>query len=216
MIVTSFSKAGYEQYGKRFLKSYQTHCNIPLVIYTEEPIDTPTESLWGIPGCKDFVDIVSRETTLPVQNGYRFNTYKFCRKVFVMNHVATTFKGKFAWLDADTILHKDIPDDFLDEILEGVYLAYLGRDVLHSETGFVAFDTTHEMNRLFQLLFLREYTSGAYHDLKGWCDSDVFDHVRTLLSPPENDLTVDRNSMTPFPESVLGEYMSHLKGVNKC
>ncbi len=216
MIVTSFSKAGYEQYGRRFLESYRKHCNLPLVIYTEDPIDIETEPLWGIPGCATFVDIVSRETTRPVTNGYRFNTSKFCRKVFVINHVASTFKGKFAWLDADTVLHKDIPDDFLDTLLEGVYLAYLGRDCLHSETGFIAFDTTHEMNFLFQLLFLREYTSGAYHDLKYWCDSDIFDHILTLLNPPANDLTTDRNSMNPFGESILGQYMTHYKGPNKC
>ena len=217
MIVTSFSPAGYEEYGKRFLESYAKHCNLPLTIFTEEPIPKlETESLWDIPGCKQFVDHVSHETTKPIRNGYRFNTHKFCRKVFALHQIATTYEGNIAWLDADTVIEKDIPDDFLDTLLEGVYLAYLGRDKFHSETGFVAIDTTHKMNQLFQFLYLREYTSGAYHDLRHWCDSDVFDHVRTLLSPPENNLNTINSAMNPFGESILGNYMKHYKGVNKC
>ena len=217
MIVTSFSPSGYEEYGKRFLESYAKHCRLPLMIFTEEPIPKlETESLWDIPGCKQFVDYVSHETTKPVRNGYRFNTHKFCRKVFAINSVAKTYKKPFAWLDADTVFHKDLPEDFLGTVLDGVYLAYLGRDKFHSETGFIAFDPTKKVHDLFHFLFLREYTSGAYHDLRHWCDSDIFDHVRTLLSPDENDLNVAKSEMNPFGESILGDYMKHYKGVNKC
>ena len=217
MIVTSFSASGYEEYGKRFLESYVKHCNIPLTIFTEEPISgLTTKSLWDIQGCQQFVELVSHETTKPIRNGYRFNTNKFCRKVFALHQVATSYQGNIAWLDADTVLHRDIPDDFLETLLEDVYVAYLGRENYHSETGFVALDTTHKVNQLFQFLYLREYTSGAYHDLHYWCDSDIFDHVRTLISPPERNLNVCGSSNNPFGKSILGKYMKHYKGVNKC
>jgi hypothetical protein len=216
LIVTSFSKEGYEQYGRKFVESYRKYCPYPLVIYSEDDLGIGEESLWDIPGCKPFVDLVANETTRNIQNGYRFNTHKFCRKVFATNHIASTFKGQFAWLDADTVFHADMPENFLNDILTDCYLAYLGRKVLHSETGFMAFDTEHNMNSLFQLLYLREYTSGAYHHLRYWCDSDIFDHVRVLLSPPENNMNGNGEELEAFEFSVLSKYLTHNKGGKKC
>mgnify|MGYP001823572645 CR=1 FL=1 len=120
-----------------------------------------------------------------------------------------------AFIGGDTVFHRPFEDDFLENILEGAYLAYLGRDGYHSETDFIAFDTMHPANTLFMKLFLAEYTTGAFQDLKWWCDSDVFDHIRVLLNVPTNDLNLIRDMNHPFVNSILGQYADHLKGSRK-
>ena len=209
MIVTTFSPSGYRQYGQRFVETYKEYCKYPLIIYVEDDLKIPgieVRNLYSIPGCKKFLDIVK---DVKVEH-YRMNVNKFCRKVFAI-YDASRFE-RFAFIGADTIFHKEIPDTFLDDMLKDVYLAYLGRKIMHSETDFIAFNTSHKASNLFMSLFLGMYTTGAFQDLKYWCDSDVFDHVRKLLSLPENNLNICGDENHPFVNSILGEYMTHLKG----
>lgn len=207
MIVTSFSPKGYEQYGKRFVETYNKYCNYPLRIYTEEPIDIETKNLFEIPGCSEFLERVKNYKP----NHYRNDVSKFCRKMFAL-YDASQYKGKIAWVDADIIFKKQVSDNFLDKILQDVYVAYLGRKKTHSETGFVALDTSHKLHDLFMTLYIRTLTTGAFMDLKYCCDSDVFDHIKKLLSPPENNLNISGDENHPFVNSILGQYMDHLKG----
>ena len=218
MIVTTFSPAGYEQYGKRFIETYKEFCNMPLVVYVEDDLDidgVEVRNLFDVPGCSQFIEIVknfdmTKYRNMP--NSYRMNVNKFCRKVFAMTDVGLTHKGKFAFIGADTIFHKKVPDTLIEDMLENVYMAYLGRRNFHSETDFIAFDTEHPVNRLFMKLFISTYTTGAFQSLKHYCDSDVFDHLRLLLNVPSNNLNICGNEDHPFVNSILGEYADHMKG----
>jgi len=208
MIITTFSPAGYAQYGWKFIETYKEFCNLPLVVYVEDDLKiegVDVRNLFEVPGCRDFLEIVKGVKA----NHYRNDVNKFCRKVFAMTD---SHRGKYAFIGADTVFHKKIPHDFLDSILDGVYIAYLGRKKLHSETDFIAFNGNHKIHNLFQSMFIRMYTTGAFQHLKYACDSDVFDHIRTLLSVQENNLNVIGDEVHPFVNSILGEYAIHLKG----
>jgi len=211
MIVTTFSPEGYEQYGKRFIDTYKDFCGLPLIVYVEDNLKiegVDVRSLFDIPNCSRFLDIVKDYKP----DNYRRNVNKFCRKVFAMTDVGLGFKGKMAFIGADTVFHKNIPDTFLDDILKDKYLAYLGRTKLHSETDFIAFNTEHVVNNLFMRLFVNTYTTGAYQHLKYYCDSDVFDHLRVLLNVSSNNINLIDDHRHPFINSVLGEYADHCKG----
>jgi len=209
MIVTTWSPDGYEQYGRRFIETYNS--DFPLVVYVEDDKEVngaETRSLYDIPGCIQFLEAVKHYTP----DHYRRDVNKFSRKVFAITHAAMNHNGDMAFIGGDTVFHKPFEDDFLRNILDCFYLAYLGRDGYHSETDFLAFDTTHSMNAFFMKMFVMQYTTGAFQHLKYFCDSDVFDHTRELLNVPANDLNVSRDSNHPFINSILGEYCDHLKG----
>jgi len=211
MIVTTFSPEGYEKYGKRFVETYKQHCDMPLVIYVEDDLKidgVDTRNLFDVPGCDEFLEKVAGHKP----NSYREDVNKFSRKVFAMTNVGLTYNDRFAFIGADTVFHSDIPDNFFDVVLKNKYLGYLGRTQMHSETDFIAFDCSKVINSLFMSLFIRIYTTGAFMHQKYYCDSDVFDFVRILLSPPANNLNVIDDHNHPFVNSVLGKYMDHLKG----
>lgn len=218
MIVTTFSPKGYEQYGKRFIETYKEFCDFPLVVYVEDDLKIKgidVRSLYDVPGCSRFLEVIKDfdfDRYSKERNGYRMNVNKFCRKVFAMTDAGLTHKGKFAFIGADTIFHKKIPDGLLDDLIQDKYIAYLGRKKFHSETDFIAFDTNHPANNLFMKLFISTYTTGAFQSLKYYCDSDVFDHLRVLLNVPSNNLNVCGDENHPFVNSILGEYADHLKG----
>jgi hypothetical protein len=209
MIVSTWSPKGYEQYGKRFIDTYCSPQKLVVYVEDDKEIEgVETRSLYDIPGCVQF--LVRTKHYQPTH--YRKDVNKFSRKVFAITDAASRYKGRMAFIGGDTVFHKPFEYDFLDTILHGVYLAFLGRDGYHSETDFIAFDTIHPANRVFMDLFKAEYTTGAFQQLKWWCDSDVFDHVRVLLNVPSNDLNVIRDTNHPFINSILGEYCDHLKG----
>jgi hypothetical protein len=216
LIVTTFSPKGYKQYGKRFIETYKQFCDYPLIVYVEDDLKiegVDVRSLYDIPGCSMFLDVIKDfKPNMNVANGYRMNVDKFCRKVFAMTDIGLTYKGKFAFIGADTTFHKKVPNGLLDTLIEDKYMAYLGRKKVHSETDFIAFNTEHSINQLFMKLFISTYTTGAFQSLKYYCDSDVFDHLRVLLNTPSNNLNVCGDERHPFVNSVLGEYADHMKG----
>lgn len=218
MIVTTFSPQGYLDYGVDFVESYKKHCKYPLTIYVEDDLKidgADTRNLFEVPGCELFLEAIrsidySRFIGMP--NNYRMNVNKFCRKVFAMTDFGLKAESDYAFIGADTIFHKDVPEDFLEKMLENVYIAYLGRKGFHSETDFIAFNPEFSAHKMFQSMFIRMYTTGAFQDMKYWCDSDVFDHIRVLLSVPENNINTLDDETTLDTQSVLNEYMTHLKG----
>ena len=210
MIVTTFSPEGYELYGKRFIETYKKHCKEELVVYVEDDLEiegVEVRNLYRVPGCIAFLNRVRDYKP----DHYRRDVNKFSRKVFAITD-AMSHKGKVVFIGADTIFHKDIPEGFFDSLLDDVYLAYLGRKTTHSETDFLAFDTTHSISEQFRFMFINTYITGAFQHLKYFCDSDVFDFVREFLCVPENNLNIINDRKHPFVNSILGEYMLHLKG----
>lgn len=236
MIVTSFSDDGYRLYGKKFLESYKENCDIPLVVYTENQLNPDwfeERSLFAIPGMTDFLEKV-KGFDGHQGNHYKYylNVFKFCRKVFAIHDVQKKFKGKFAWLDADTYFKQKLPDDFLDQALPDRYMAILDRVFTttkegcngHPECGFMVFDTNHAVNNTFMSLYLNTYTTGAFTYMMTQCDSSVLGMIRMLTDVPyynlveggdvKDDTTADKE-LNPFDHSILKDYIHHMKGLNK-
>jgi len=226
MIVTSMGPKGYEQYGKRFIETFieQWPENEELVVYLEEPVDfehprVTFRNLLSVEGMIPFLDTVLASNPIfrglrlnKTQYDYHFDAFKFARKVFSIADAAADYQGAMAWIDADVYTHSKVPEGFVKSVLEGVYTAYLGRPNMYTEAGFIAFDTTHPAHQYFMNLYIGSYLSGAFVYLGEWHDCYVYDFVRIVTGVPGNDLAAGLNPNHPFVESVLGEYMDHVKG----
>lgn len=257
MFVTSFSQDGYTQYGRAFLESYVAHCNIPIIVYCEglPPVDSPpygsvTEAvdtgliefrnLFDVEPCMKWLMKVAKilecqgkvfEEGKPPTYNYRFDAYKFARKVFVVYDAwaqAIPDIGSYedlptkemAWIDADCIVHSDVPDTLIADTLtyEGKRntIAFLGRNNWYSECGYMAFDLTQDDLGVFMEIYRNLYLSGAFMQLPEYHDCMMFDHARKISFLTSVNINPDPTYMDhPFIISVLGKYFDHLKGPRK-
>lgn len=226
-LITSFSKEGWKRYARVGLESFIKHFPGKIVVYYEQnrpDFDDPKvewRNLFEDPDC-----VALCAWTLPVpflqgvmhdgEYNYHFNLHKFGRKVFAIVDSLARDKGNVFWFDADTVVGKDIPEYFLNDLLEGVYTCYLGRkDSPHTETGFVGWDTTHAKHKKFTSAWRALYTTKAVLALQGFHDSWSYDFLRGALQIPGRDLTPDAVGADVFEQSPLAEYAIHQKGTIK-
>ena len=163
---------------------------------------------------------------------FQFDAVRFSHKVFAI-YVATKNLpfdvGSLVWLDADSITHRDVPLDFFDKIAPRSYtddlgqkqkygISYLGRTKQHSECGFVSYNLGHPGMQAFWESFADMYRTDALFDLPEWHDSYIFDYVRKKYETRgmvNFNITPGYHSGHPFINSLLGEYMDHMKGSRK-
>ena len=128
--VTTFHAAGYAQYGKRFLETFDAHwpVDVALHVYCEDikPVEVSSRIfnynlLTQIPQLAAFK---ARHKNIEAHNGicedgeyeYRMDAVRFAHKVFALCHCALTIKTDadvLFWIDADTVTFKDIPEGSL-------------------------------------------------------------------------------------------------------
>ncbi len=235
LVTTSFGQEGYHHYGKRFIETYLDHCGHPLLVFYEKgiPSSCPKDDRIEYFDLFQFKEVLETDGMMAVSDpifrglmkgdkgpvyNYRYDANKFFRKVFAYAIASTTFaKGRLvAWFDADVQFKKEVPSDFLPSLLgPGEYMAYIGREWLHSECGFMLFDTKHPAHQMFMLMCVEAYRTKAFRYLGELHDCYVFDFFRSVLRVPANNLTRDETGEQPFDDSVLGEYATHLKGSRK-
>lgn len=236
-IVTSFSPAGYEQYGRRFIETFDRFFpgEIDLIVYAEHRFAHNPDSrldvrpLFGIDICADFVDEYSkiplacgREVTPAWKakdraDGYSFKTdaVKFCRKVFAIADAARRLPEArlLVWMDADSFTFAKVPSDFLCQLLGDADVAYLGRVGAHSECGFLAFRMPEAMPLIHRWELF--YASGQFIRAREWHDSYLFDLARDDVQGLRyRDLTPGGRGHV-WCGSPLGAYIDHLKGNRK-
>ncbi len=176
---------------------------------------------FSIPSATRILDRISRVfgsngTNPEGRYDFRYDAYKFCRKVFVQDAVFDEDELVF-WIDADCVIKKDIPAEILENMLKDVPLAYMGRSGIkaYTETGFIGFNTKHEEFPQFRSKYLSYFTTGKiFSQLLGWHDCIAFDFARQGLKgnnlSPGGQLMGSVMHLTP-----LDPYMDHLKGNRK-
>jgi hypothetical protein len=236
-VVTSFGVKGYEDYGKRFLDAFRKYWpeNIRLLVYHEGsvlPEWCHSLDLREVGSCASFLarhrnSLVAqgkepkpgfrwKKSALEAGYNFRFDAYKFCRKVFALYDASTISDGKMFWLDADTITFREVPLKLLDMCLPDTFdVSYLSRRKnYHSECGFVGYNLYSNKTRRFLDTFASLYDTDAVFDLKEWHDSYVFDRVveaHDLTSYHIPNVTIN----DVFNSSLIGQYMYHYKGDRK-
>ena len=227
LAITSFSKKGYDLYGRRLLESFVQNWPSDIVVYYEELPDFQHEKvsykpLMEVFGMKAFLSYCDRNESFRGRTvfGYNYNldARKFSHKVFAQFDALKTNKGKVIWLDADSVIKKPVPEEFVDGLFEGRSLVYLGREGFHCESGFVGFDVSHgDFDEFFER-YENCYRRGQIFKLHRWHDCEALEWAIqqskikvTNLSPfwkIGDDLEV-------MSKTVLGEYIEHFKGRKK-
>ena len=125
------------------------------------------------------------------------------------------------WLDADVFTHTKLSNDFLETLVhEDKYVTYLGRENNYTETGFLIFNTSHEIHQSFMNNWRNIYVTDKIFKFPQWHDGFIFDRLREYTETRHN---VKNINLSPwgkdfdhvFINSVLGDYMDHLKGDRK-
>lgn len=226
VVVTSCSLSGWEQYGLKFLTSFDQFWppNTELHIVSEDKIEPPASimskrpqiRLWDLNKSVDAVAFAKKHEANPVANGfrpgcpiaawrskktgydYRRDAFRFSKKVFAINLVLPEIRAeRFIWLDADTITLKGIPPTLFDKLPPHSHaLAYLDRQPYHSECGFVGYNLEALPTRRFLKEFARLYASEEVFKLDEWHDSYVFDWLRKRLGIPSFAIPYDRRHVT--------------------
>jgi hypothetical protein len=230
IVVTSFSKSGYEEYGRNCLESFVKYWPGKLVVYYESPPDFEHEKIeyrnffeiGPVPAFYTYLKSIPGTNGL-VDGGYDYNknAWKFTRKIFAQWDVLKDHKGKVFWLDADVETTKPITEEWLESLFDGKALSYLGRSKFYTETGFLGFDTEHKDFPEFLDRYINCLRKGIFLTLERWHDCEIFDWARVNtsgnnLSPffkVKREMTLEE--LDVFARSVLGEYMTHYKGRRK-
>lgn len=225
--ITSFSKSGYDLYGKKFLESFVEYWPCKVIVYYEDLPDFVHEkveykNLLNIPDLVTFLTLIQDR---PICKGqfaegynYNFDIWKFCRKSFAQFDALKDNKGKVIWLDADIITHKPITEEWIDEIFGDAGLVHLGREGFYCESGFVGFDADSAGFEEFLSKYVDCYRRGIIFTLKGWHDCYAVDWAIKQSGIKTNNLsswwTPDQD-LHVFSHSVLSEFMVHNKGRRK-
>jgi hypothetical protein len=147
---------------------------------------------------------------------FRFDAYKFAKKVFAIEIVANLVgSGRLFWVDADVVTFAPVKIEMLERLLPaGVALSCLDRDNYHSECGFVGYNLDHPAARNFVRDFSWLYSRDEVFELVEWHDSFVFDWLRQMTKVPTHKIP-HLSRKHPFVNSELGRVMDHFKGARK-
>lgn len=232
-IVTSCSAKGWEEYGQYCIPTIIQNWPEDITVHfvTEDIIDfteLPVLSkdrfhTWPLSISvyyRTFYDRYkynqrARGTTIHNFYNYKFDAWKFSKKVFAIQMISTLFPtGRLIWLDADVNTFKPIPKEMLKRLSpDDTHLTFLARKNMHSECGFVIYNLNHLETRQFILQFAEIYSTGGMFNLKEWHDSYVFDWLRENFRPKLQEFQIPHtNPLHPFNYSELGLYMDHWKG----
>lgn len=228
IVVTSFSKSGYDIYGKKFLETFVKHWPCKVVVYYESLPDFVHNKVEykNLLGLKDLVAFLTIIQDRPVCKGdleegynYNFDIWKFCRKSFAQFDALKEHKGKVIWLDADVETLKPITQEWIDELYGSTGLVFLGRNGFYTETGFLGFDTEREGFQDFLGKYIDCYRRGKIFTLPGWHDCYAIDWAIKESGVKINNLTPDwkkgKDDLNVWKKSVLQPYLIHHKGHRK-
>lgn len=233
-VTTSMHHAGYEEYGRRFIETFEP-CwpdNYRLRIYAEGFALQPSSARATV---LDLLQVVPEIAVFRAQcagrpqaqgrmpdggYNYRLDAVKFANKSFAMVHASRSCGTRFlVWLDADSVMLKPVPRQLVASLIgEETFVAYFGREFTHTETGFLAFDLSRPNAAEFFNTIERIYLSGEVFRLREWHDCEVFDVARSVLTA-QGRITSRNISpggvIHPIANSVLGVYIDHLKGPDR-
>lgn len=241
-IVTSFGEKGFTEYGKRFLQTFQQFWpeEVKLHVYHEgQDLSAYTcihaqHNIRHIRSCKDFLRRHAanyrahgkeyrsgdkwKQANIDAGYSFRYDAFKFCRKVFALDHAMQALHGEggsLFWLDADTVTFDSVPVTLLDRMLPKKYtLSHLDRPGYHSECGFVGYNLDQETAFTFIREFALLYEQDRVFTLSEWHDSWVFDWLRRKLQISAYGIPHKIGNHV-FISSELGFYMDHVKGDRK-
>jgi hypothetical protein len=237
IVITSMNKEGWDRYGQRFVQTFLKFWpeNISLHIYAEGfnletsnlrvhiiNFDTQLSTLMETFSAQQKL-LFNKIGNVPTNN-YLFDAMKFAKKGFALiDGIEKNIGKQVIWLDADIFTFSPISKHQLSNILQSedieVFCSHLRRFGMHTESGFLGFNTLHPLTHEFCDRYKSIYLSGAIFHLEHWTDCHVFDCLKTYyisfgFQRAFHEIPSALSSH-PFINSPLGLFMDHLKGNRK-
>lgn len=230
---TSFSPAGWREYGRRFVETYLKCWTAPLWVFHEgREFDFPTNAAIAYVDLRQDEELnqflriyghdprhhgVRAEPSGKLWIEYRTQHVKFARKVFAYTTPKRPECDWWIWIDADTEWTAPVTDKLLADLCpETASVSYLGRkDWDHSECGFLAFNISCGGDNFLKRM-RGAYISGEAASLSQTHDSYVFDHIREWWPKawwPLHNISADLPGMHVWPATLLGGISTHHKGI---
>src|SRR6056300_20882 len=234
-VVTTFHKAGYEQYGKRMINSFLKNwpASIKLYVYAEDCEVTETAPNLIIKNLHqaspELVKFKNKWKDVPKANGdvsadpirskrkdsgkgFKWHAIRFAHKVYSIFACAKECNTEWLmWMDADSYCHSPITEKNLNGLLPGKQdLCFLGRKGKYSECGLYAMHlTTHETQEFlkeFQRVYDDAEGSGGIFSMAEWHDSFVFDGGRIRFPTlKQHNWAASLTDLRPRPGMSTGE-----------
>jgi len=159
IFITTFSKEGYEAYGKTWVDGFISNTqNVTAIVYTDFDFIAPSNRITvvdfnaSIPQHKVWADDFYLSDTVS-QNGYKQLGIKFSHKAFVILDILEKYsEGYIVWLDGDCEF-KPFTDfnNFIPDLLDNKFIACQiekgitdWRNEDHVESGILIFDASHQ------------------------------------------------------------------------
>lgn len=154
------------------------------------------------------------------QKHYNRDATRFAYKSAAIVHGSLNIPERYAvWLDADIFTHTPIHRQVLLGILNGgLYSCYLGREGYHSEGGFYSWDTSQPHHGEYMDRWKNFYLSDTIYSLDYWHDCGIYDRLRPMFGGAINFKNLSpwgKKTDHVFVQSMLGDYMDHLKGIRR-
>lgn len=167
--ITTFSKNGYEVYGKTWIESFsmfvKDNTDITADIYVDFTLEVKDDRINLI----DYNQAIQHHKSWLTEfdTKYKQSRYnkkmamRFSYKSFVMQHALNTTGCYLIWLDGDCVFKPEQDySKFAEELLNGKFIA-VQREINngddHCESGIVIFDTDHSDKHKFLNQFVNNY-----------------------------------------------------------
>jgi hypothetical protein len=230
-VVTTCSKIGYDQYGKRMLDSLREFwpTNVGVTLYSEDVADAVALPEWlhafkrRHAGNKAANGKGSHARFLGQYN-YRFDAVRFAHKTAAVIDAAERMTADrsadiLIWIDADTVTHAPVTIEFLRKLApeRDQDIAWLWRTKTYPECGFYMLNLTLPSVANLIREWKTLYTADTLFHLPEWHDSYVLKELIKSLNCHWATLSGDAsNTSHPFVNGPLGAVMDHMKGARKA
>lgn len=232
-VVTSCSWSGWHAYGRDCVDSFLKYWpqEVRLHLCSEDKIVEAPDHLVSVHDLladRELREFLQRHQSDRRSQGYwngldystvydyRFDAYRFCKKVFAVGMVQKLLGGgRLFWMDADCVTHAPVPIELLTRLPPDDYAVAYFKRPNYTECGFIGYNLDHFATRPFINEMVRQYSSDEYGREKEWHDSWVWDRVRERMDLNVWPIPVSMPTSHPLVFSELGKYMDHRKGIRR-
>lgn len=190
-IITTFSKDGYELYGKKMVNTWLQYwpSTFELIVYTEEfkllekdsrlkeiDIDSACPSLIKFKNNSlQFIDNKDKKSKRRIDKAIRWS-----HKVYAISHALQCKCDYLIFLDGDTYSKKQVdvtlPNKIVGNHLFGVHFETI-KNSLHFETGFICFNMNHPQINILKNELQKGYDNLEIYSLQKPWDGFWFSYL---------------------------------------
>jgi len=229
--VSTFHKAGLEQYGRRMMATYAEHwpSEVPLTVYAEgwegpvegaEVRDLLASSPWLAAFKARHKDNADAHGRAGGRYSFLRDAVRFSHKIAAVTAASQASEADYLiWVDGDVVTHSPVSVEDFEGLApgDGEWISWLWRDHTYPECGFYILDCRHPRHAEMMIRLRMIYETGAVFALPQTHDSFVLAELVKRhkirwksLSGPKGEKT-----MHPLINGPLGSWLDHLKGPRK-